>query len=226
MPVLTDDLADVKGAAAVLALGGVVVLLDARAGSGDLVTPARTATADQVNFLAQHGGGLTSLALAAGRVAALGLPPMAARWEQPRKPFAVSIEARHGVTTGISAADRARTIRVAVDPTTRPDDLISPGHVFPLRAHPDGVAALAGRTEAALALAEVAGFGEGAVLTEVLDAEGELARPRALLALAVRLGIPCLDLDAVVKFVLSDRGAAAPPAPPSRLLARPISLAS
>ena len=207
MPVTGQtEIEDVAAATATIAGSGVVVLLDEWTGTGDLVTAAQAVTAAQINFLAQHGGGLTSLALSASRVAALGLPPMSARWDQPRKPFAVSIEARTGVTTGISASDRARTIRVAVDPRSRPDDLITPGHVFPLRAHPDGLVACRGRTEAVLALVRLAGWQEGAVLTEVLDDDGELASPGALLALARRLRIPCLAIGALLRLSHRDGG--------------------
>jgi 3,4-dihydroxy 2-butanone 4-phosphate synthase / GTP cyclohydrolase II len=216
-----DEGNDVEAAVAAIAKAGVVAVVDEWAGTGDLVTAAQAVAAAQVNFLAQHGGGLTGLALSAGRVAALGLPPMSARWDQPRKPFAISIEARRGVTTGISAADRARTIRVAVDPGTRPEDLVSPGHVFPLRAHPDGIAAARGRVEAALALVRMAGFEEGAVLTEVLDQNGELAGPRALRALAQRLGIPLVPIGEVVRrFYRGGAGSDRGPAEPARSLLR------
>ena len=174
--------------------GGVVMLIDEVAGTGDLILAAQMATAQNVNFLAKHGRGLTALALSAARVQALGLPPMVARWDQPSKPFTISIEARSGIGTGISAADRALTIRVAVSPGSRPGDLVSPGHVFPLRAHADGLAGHRSRTEAALALVQLAGLDEGAVLTEVLDETGELAGPAVLRMTASRLRLPSLTI--------------------------------
>jgi 3,4-dihydroxy 2-butanone 4-phosphate synthase/GTP cyclohydrolase II len=173
------------------------VLVDEEEGYGDLVMAASTVTAAGINLLAKHGRGLTSLALSAARVQALGLPPMAASWGPPRKPFTVSIEAREGVATGISAADRARTIRVAVDPDTRPGDLVSPGHVFPLRAHPRGLAGAQGRVESALALVARASRIEGAVLTEILDDQGDLARLPAVAALAARLQLPWISIQTV-----------------------------
>jgi 3,4-dihydroxy 2-butanone 4-phosphate synthase/GTP cyclohydrolase II len=194
--VLDEDLA---AAVTVLAAGGAVVLADDRGDSGDLVMAASTVTAAGVNFLTQHGRGLTGLALGAARVRALALPPMAASWGAPRKPFTVSIEAREGVATGISAADRARTIRVAAAPDTRPGDLVSPGHVFPLRAHPRGLAGLQGRVEAALAVCALAGRDEGAALTEILDDHGELATLSGTAALAARLQLPWITIDTLVR---------------------------
>jgi 3,4-dihydroxy 2-butanone 4-phosphate synthase/GTP cyclohydrolase II len=191
---------DLPAAVAVLAEGGVVVLVDEEADSGDLVMAASTVTAAGINLLAKHGRGLTSLALSAARVQALALPPMAASWGPPRKPFTVSIEARDGVATGISAADRARTIRVAVDPAARPDDLISPGHVFPLRAHPSGLGGARTRVEAALALAARAGLGDGAVLTEILDDQGELASLAPVATLAARLRLPWISIRTLFRF--------------------------
>ena len=191
----TDE--DLAAAVAVLAEGGAVVLVDEGEDSGDLVMAASTVTAAGINLLAKHGRGLTSLALSAARVQALALPPMAASWGPPRKPFTVSIEARDGVATGISAADRARTIRVAVDPGAQPGDLVSPGHVFPLRAHPRGLAGARGRVEAALALAARAGRGEGAVLTEILDDQGELATLPGVAVLAARLRLPWISIQTV-----------------------------
>jgi 3,4-dihydroxy 2-butanone 4-phosphate synthase/GTP cyclohydrolase II len=188
----------VSEAAGALERGGPVILVDEAPGTADLVLAAGRVSQAGIAFQATHGRGLTELALSAERVAALRLPPMAARWDAPRKPFTVSIEARRGVGTGISAADRAHTIRVAVAPESGPEDLISPGHVFPLRARSDRLEEAAGRVEAALALCRRAGCGEGAVLCPILDEAGELAGPETIAALADQFALPVLTIAAVV----------------------------
>jgi 3,4-dihydroxy 2-butanone 4-phosphate synthase/GTP cyclohydrolase II len=186
---------EVNLAAGVLAGGGQAILLDEQ-GQADLVLAAGRVTAAGVAFMAAHGRGLIELALTPARVAALRLAPMVPHWDTPRKPFTVSVEARRGVSTGISAADRAETIRVAVAPETRPDDLISPGHVFPLRASDDGF----GRAEAALSLARLSGGGEGAVLCTILDDAGEVAGDRYLTGLSARYDLPVVRASSIARF--------------------------
>src|SRR3954454_22570900 len=163
-----------------LQAGRQVILIDEERGTADLLLAGGRATQAGIAFQAVHARGLTELALSAERVDALRLPPMAPHWEAPRKPFTVSIEARRCVGTGISASDRAETIRAAVAPGATADDLIAPGHVFPLRARPGGLAEARGRAEAALALVQAAGCGEGAVLCPILDDEGDLAGEETL----------------------------------------------
>ena len=135
-----------------------------RENEGDLVIPAQMATPDAVNFMATHGRGLICLALTRERIEQLGLPLME---RQSRRggletAFTVSIEAREGVTTGISAPDRAQTVAVAIDPRSRPEDIVTPGHVFPLAARDGGVLVRAGHTEAGVDLARLAGLNPSA----------------------------------------------------------------
>jgi 3,4-dihydroxy 2-butanone 4-phosphate synthase/GTP cyclohydrolase II len=161
--------------------GKMIVLVDDedRENEGDLVVLAEKATPQAINFMATHGRGLICLALTAQRIRELGLPPMASDEENRSKfgtAFHASIEAAHGVTTGISAFDRAQTIKVAIDPASSPSDLVRPGHVFPLRARAGGVLVRAGQTEGSVDLAMLAGAIPAAVICEVMDADGRMAR--------------------------------------------------
>lgn len=150
---------------------------DDRENEGDLVIPAQMATPDAVNFMARHGRGLICLALTKERVEQLQLPLMArTNGTRHETAFTVSIEARHGVTTGISAADRARTIAVAIDSANGPDALVSPGHVFPLVARPGGVLVRAGHTEAAVDVSRLAGLNPSGVICEIMREDGTMAR--------------------------------------------------
>ncbi|QDP19587.1 3,4-dihydroxy-2-butanone-4-phosphate synthase [Sphingomonas xanthus] len=158
---------------------------DDRENEGDLVIPAQMATPDAINFMARHGRGLICLALGKERVDALGLEPMARRnGTRMETAFTVSIEAREGVTTGISAADRARTVAVAIDAANGPDALVSPGHVFPLVARPGGVLVRAGHTEAAVDVARLAGLNPSGVICEIMREDGTMARLDDLMAFA------------------------------------------
>src|ERR671912_1527312 len=150
---------------------------DDRENEGDLVIPAQMATPDAINFMARHGRGLICLALGKERVDQLGLEPMARiNATRMETAFTVSIEARDGVTTGISAADRARTIAVAIDASNGPDAIVSPGHVFPLVARPGGVLVRAGHTEAAVDVARLAGLNPSGVICEIMREDGGMAR--------------------------------------------------
>jgi 3,4-dihydroxy 2-butanone 4-phosphate synthase/GTP cyclohydrolase II len=159
--------------------GRMFILVDDenRENEGDLVIPAQMATPDAINFMARHGRGLICLALAKERAEQLGLEPMT-RTNRSRNEtaFTVSIEAREGITTGISAADRARTIAVAIDASNGPDAIVSPGHVFPLVARPGGVLVRAGHTEAAVDVARLAGLNPSGVICEVMREDGTMAR--------------------------------------------------
>ena len=159
--------------------GRMFVLVDDedRENEGDLVIPAQMATPDAINFMATHGRGLICLALAQQRVEALGLQPMS-RTNRSRMEtaFTTSIEAREGVTTGISAADRARTVSVAIDASKGPEDIVSPGHVFPLVAREGGVLVRAGHTEAAVDIARLAGLNPSGVICEIMAEDGSMAR--------------------------------------------------
>ncbi len=163
---------------------------DDRENEGDLVIPAQMATPDAINFMARHGRGLICLALGKERVDALGLEPMARiNGTRMETAFTVSIEARDGVTTGISAADRARTIAVAIDSANGSDALVSPGHVFPLVARPGGVLVRAGHTEAAVDVARLAGLNPSGVICEIMREDGTMARLGDLIEFAGAHGL-------------------------------------
>jgi 3,4-dihydroxy 2-butanone 4-phosphate synthase / GTP cyclohydrolase II len=159
--------------------GRMFILVDDedRENEGDLIIPAQMATPDAINFMATHGRGLICLAMTKIRVDQLGLPPMASEnRESMETAFTVSIEAKEGVTTGISAADRARTISVAVDSSKGPSDIVSPGHVFPLTARDGGVLVRAGHTEAAVDISRLAGLNPSGVICEIMKDDGTMAR--------------------------------------------------
>ena len=159
--------------------GRMVILVDDedRENEGDLVIAAQMATPDAINFMAKHGRGLVCLSMTAERIEELGLPRMAQEnRSRTGTAFTVSIEAREGVTTGISASDRARTIAVAIDPTKHKSDIVSPGHVFPLVAREGGVLVRAGHTEAAVDIARIAGLNPAGVICEIMNDDGTMAR--------------------------------------------------
>jgi 3,4-dihydroxy 2-butanone 4-phosphate synthase / GTP cyclohydrolase II len=159
--------------------GRMFILVDDenRENEGDLVVPAQMATPEAINFMAKHGRGLICLALARERVEQLNLPLMARRnTSRHHTAFTVSIEAREGVTTGISASDRARTISVAIDPSKGSDDIASPGHVFPLQAQDGGVLVRAGHTEAAVDIARLAALNPSGIVCEIMNDDGTMAR--------------------------------------------------
>ncbi|NNE50186.1 MAG: 3,4-dihydroxy-2-butanone-4-phosphate synthase, partial [Altererythrobacter sp.] len=159
--------------------GRMYILVDDedRENEGDLIIPAQMATPNAVNFMATYGRGLICLALSRSRVEALGLEPMTANnTESMQTAFTISIEAKEGVTTGISAADRARTVSVAIDATKGPDDIVKPGHVFPLTARDGGVLVRAGHTEAAVDISRLAGLNPSGVICEIMNEDGSMAR--------------------------------------------------
>jgi 3,4-dihydroxy 2-butanone 4-phosphate synthase/GTP cyclohydrolase II len=159
--------------------GRMFILVDDedRENEGDLVIPAQYAHAEAVNFMAKYGRGLICLALARPQVARLGLPPMAQHNSSRHSTaFTVSIEAREGVTTGISAADRARTIAVAIRSDATAQDIASPGHIFPLEARDGGVLVRAGHTEAAVDISQLAGLTPAGVICEIMNDDGTMAR--------------------------------------------------
>ncbi|HYD13495.1 MAG TPA: 3,4-dihydroxy-2-butanone-4-phosphate synthase [Allosphingosinicella sp.] len=167
--------------------GRMFILVDDedRENEGDLVIPAQMATPDAINFMAKHGRGLICLALSKERVDQLGLQPMSrVNGTRMETAFTASIEAREGVTTGISAADRARTISVAIDAAKGPEHIVSPGHVFPLTAREGGVLVRAGHTEAAVDVARLAGLNPSGVICEIMSDDGTMARMDELFAFA------------------------------------------
>lgn len=172
--------------------GRMFILVDDedRENEGDLVIPAQFCDAQAVNFMARNGRGLICLALTAARVAALDLTMMPSRnTGKHDTAFTVSIEARVGVSTGISAADRAQTIAVASDPASGPADIASPGHIFPLRAREGGVLTRPGHTEAAVDIARLAGLTPAGVICEIMSADGTMARLPELRQLAADWGL-------------------------------------
>ena len=159
--------------------GRMFILVDdqERENEGDLVIPAQMATPDAINFMAKYGRGLICLTLTSARLRELDLPLMVRRnASRHQTAFTVSIEAREGVTTGISASDRARTIAVAIDPTRGKNDIVCPGHVFPLEARDGGVLVRAGHTEAAVDVARLAGLNPAGVICEIMNEDGTMAR--------------------------------------------------
>ena len=172
--------------------GRPYILVDAedRENEGDIIIPAQFATPEQINFMARHARGLICLSITAERARQLRLPPMATDNQSGHgTAFTVSIEAREGVTTGISAHDRAHTIAVAVDPTKGPDDIVSPGHVFPLVAKDGGVLVRAGHTEAAVDISRLAGLNAAGVICEIMKDDGSMARLPDLVAFAQLHGL-------------------------------------
>jgi 3,4-dihydroxy 2-butanone 4-phosphate synthase/GTP cyclohydrolase II len=189
--------ASVEEAVAELRAGRVIIILDDedRENEGDLACAAEFVTPEIINFMATHGRGLICLPMSGERLDELKIPPMVQENTARRgTAFCVSVEARYQVTTGISAADRARTIRVAADPTTRPDDLARPGHVFPLRAKPGGVLKRAGHTEAVVDLCRLAGLRPAGVVCEIMNADGTMARLAELLPFAEAHGLKLLTI--------------------------------
>ncbi len=159
--------------------GKMFILVDdeGRENEGDLIIPAAMATPEAINFMARYGRGLICLSLNGERVEKLGLPLMAQRNESRHgTAFTVSIEARQGISTGISAADRARTVAVAIDPESDGSDIATPGHIFPLRARDGGVLVRAGHTEAAVDVARMSGLPAAGVICEIMNDDGTMAR--------------------------------------------------
>ena len=169
--------------------GHMFILVDHedRENEGDLVIPAQWATPDVINFMATHGRGLICLSMTSARIEELGLPLMSTNNSSRHETaFTLSIEAREGVTTGISAADRARTIQVAIDASKGAQDIATPGHVFPLRARDGGVLVRAGHTEAAVDISRLAGLNPSGVICEIMNEDGTMARLPDLVAFAQR----------------------------------------
>ncbi|MDL2171516.1 MULTISPECIES: 3,4-dihydroxy-2-butanone-4-phosphate synthase [Asaia] len=183
--------------------GRMVMMVDdeARENEGDLVIAAQFATPDAVNFMATHARGLICLPLEPEQIERLELPMMPRRGHDPRgTAFTVSIEATTGITTGISAADRARTIQVAGHPDAKPEDISTPGHIFPLRAHPEGTVARDGHTEGAVDLARLAGLFPAAVICEVMSDDGTMARLPELRAFSARHDIPVISIEEIAAW--------------------------
>ena len=197
---------DISSTAEIIAeigAGRMVVLVDEedRENEGDLLMAAEFVTPEAINFMAKHGRGLICLTLTEERCRQLNLPLMVANnRSQLGTNFTVSIEAARGVTTGISAADRARTVQAAVKREARPEDLVQPGHIFPLMAQKGGVLVRAGHTEAGCDLAQLAGLVPAAVICEVLRDDGEMARLPDLLDFAARYGLKVGTISDLIHY--------------------------
>lgn len=192
---------DLDRALADLAAGKIVVLTGDRLRGGDIdfLVAARHADAAAVNFMATHGRGLICLSITPDRAAQLGLSLLNPGTErQTGRPFARSIEAATGVTTGISAADRARTVEVAIDAAATSDEIVSPGHVFPLIAQPGGVLARPSAVEGSIELCRMAGVGDTAVICSILRDDGEMARIDDIGELIARHGLAIADISALI----------------------------
>ncbi|MCB0272105.1 MAG: bifunctional 3,4-dihydroxy-2-butanone-4-phosphate synthase/GTP cyclohydrolase II [Bdellovibrionales bacterium] len=187
--------------------GKMIILVDDedRENEGDLVLSAQFATPQAINFMAMHARGLICLSLTEDRCDELDLPPMVTKNTSAfTTAFTVSIEAKEGVTTGISAADRSKTILTAIDPKTKPDDLARPGHVFPLRAKKGGVIVRAGQTEGSVDLTRLAGLIPAAVICEVMKDDGTMARMPDLKIFSEKFDIPIVTIEDLISYRLEN----------------------
>ncbi|EEW25419.1 3,4-dihydroxy-2-butanone-4-phosphate synthase [Rhodobacter ferrooxidans] len=183
--------------------GRMFILVDHedRENEGDLVIPAQMCTPAAINFMATHGRGLICLSLLGERIDALGLHLMSTKnLSRHETAFTISIEAREGVSTGISAADRALTVAVAIDPSKGPSDIATPGHVFPLRARDGGVLVRAGHTEAAVDISRLAGLNPSGVICEVMNDDGTMARLPDLIAFAQKHGLKIGTISDLIAY--------------------------
>nr|WP_290576791.1 bifunctional 3,4-dihydroxy-2-butanone-4-phosphate synthase/GTP cyclohydrolase II [Algiphilus sp.] len=199
-----DDIGDVL---ADMRAGKMVVIMDDedRENEGDLIIAAEKVRPEDINFMARHARGLICLTLSPERCRQLRLPPMVAHGDDAhRTAFTVSIEAAEGVTTGISAFDRAHTIRTAVKPEATPEDLVQPGHVFPLMAQPGGVLTRAGHTEAGCDLARMAGLEPASVIVEIMNEDGTMARRPDLEVFAREHGLRIGTIADLIRYRLRE----------------------
>ncbi len=199
----TGPFATIDEAVAALQAGGMIVVVDDedRENEGDLMVAAAKVTPEAINFMARHGRGLVCLAMMPDRLQQLEIPLEASNNAARRDTaFCVSIDAHDGTSTGISAADRARTIEVAIDPATKPNDLARPGHVFPLRARSGGVLVRSGHTEAAVDLARIAGFAPAGVICEIMNEDGTMARVPELTKFARKHGLRMITIADLIRY--------------------------
>ncbi|QQD77795.1 3,4-dihydroxy-2-butanone-4-phosphate synthase [Curtobacterium sp. YC1] len=210
-------LATVDAAVAAIAAGRPVIVVDDedRENEGDVILSAELASPEWIAWTVAHSSGFICAPVSVEIADALDLPPMVAHNEDVRgTAYTVTVDAAVGVTTGISAHDRARTLRVLADPTSVRDDLHRPGHVVPLRARPGGVRERAGHTEAAIELVTAAGLRPAAAICEIVDEDGSMMRLPALVALGAREGVPVITIAALADWLdAADRAAAADAGP-------------
>jgi 3,4-dihydroxy 2-butanone 4-phosphate synthase/GTP cyclohydrolase II len=202
-------------AIAALRAGKMIVMVDDedRENEGDIMLAAEHVTPEAINFLVTHARGLVCLSLEAARLSRLKLPMMVRKnTASLGTAFTVSIDARHGVSTGISAPDRARTIQAAIAEDAGPEDLVSPGHIFPLRAVPGGVLERAGHTEGSLDILRLAGLKPAAVICEIMSADGTMARLPELCVFGEQHGLPIISIAELVRYrtILAEAGEQAP----------------
>lgn len=200
---MTHSFATIDQAIIEIKAGRMIVLLDDenRENEGDLVIAAEFATADAINFMTKYGRGLVCLSMDNEQIDRLGLPMMTSNNRSPyQTAFTVSIEAATGVSTGISTQDRARTIQVAVDPSSGPKDVITPGHIFPLRAAEGGVLKRAGQTEGSVDLAKLAGLRSAAVICEVMNENGSMSRRDELTEFSKQHGIMMVTIKDLIEY--------------------------
>jgi 3,4-dihydroxy 2-butanone 4-phosphate synthase/GTP cyclohydrolase II len=198
------ELNSIEEAITAIKNGEVIIVVDDedRENEGDFLTAARNATPEVINFMATHGRGLICAPISEERCDKLGLEMMvsnnSAAYETP---FTVSIDLiGHGCTTGISASDRAKTVLAMIDPTTRPEELGKPGHIFPLRARKGGVLRRAGHTEAAVDLSRMAGFEEAGIIVEILNEDGSMARLPELILIAKKFDLKLISIEELIKY--------------------------
>ena len=187
--------------------GRLIIIVDDedRENEGDLMIAAEKVTPEAINFMATHGRGLICLPMTGERLDTLQIPlmvPDPTNTSQYGTAFCVSIEAAHNVSTGISASDRAQTVQTAINPDTRPADLARPGHIFPLRAREGGVLIRAGQTEASVDLARIAGFDPSAVICEIMNADGTMARTPELVSFAERHELKIVTVASLIQYRL------------------------
>jgi len=202
----------VESAVHQLAAGGGILVVDDenRENEGDMIFAAETLTVEQMALLVREGTGIVCLALTDKKLKALDLPQMVEEnTSSMGTGFTVSIEAKKGVTTGVSAADRVTTVKTAIAEDCKPADLARPGHVFPLRAHPGGVEARDGHTEAAVTFAEMAGFAPAAVLCELCNKDGSMARLSEILAFGAAENMPVVTIEDLLAYRAKRRSKAA-----------------
>ncbi len=183
--------------------GRFVVIIDneERENEGDLTLPAQFVTPEAINFMSKYGRGLICVPMTRERVEQLGIPMMVSRNDSHfGTPFTVSVEARSGVSTGISAADRSRTVQVLIDPKSRPEDLVMPGHMFPLRAREGGVLVRAGQTEAVIDMCKLAGLYPAGVVCEIMKRDGTMARLPDLRRFVTRHGLKIISVDQLIAY--------------------------
>lgn len=200
---MKHSLATIEQAVETLKAGKMVILIDDedRENEGDLIVAAEFATPEAINFMSRHGCGLICLSMAEELIDQLQLPMMAQNNKSPYgTAFTVSIEAAEGVSTGISAHDRAHTIKVAIDPQSKPADIISPGHVFPLRARKKGVLERTGQTEGSVDLAKLAGLTPAAVICEIINEDGTMSRFDDLAIFSKKHNIPLVTIKDLIEY--------------------------